>query len=229
VARDFGEDGVREFLRVYYASVRMIDDLVGHLLRTLEASGQAGDTVVVFTADHGDMAGAHGMIWKSNTSFYEDVARVPLLVRYPGRVRPGCTDTPVNLTDLMPTLLELAGHPVPEHVQGRSLVPLLLGPPEDRTAPRYTFCERIRPDPGRRRGVPPGTPASFMVRSRDAKYVRYDDGEEMLYDLREAPGETQNVVADPAYADLEADMARALDEWLAATGFPAEVGRKRSQ
>jgi len=228
-ARDFGEEGVREFLRIYYASVRMIDDLIGEVLHALEATGQAEETVVVFTADHGDMAGAHGMIWKSNTSFYEDVARVPLLVRYPTRVRPGRTDAPVNLTDLMPTLLQLAGHPVPEHVQGRSLAPLLLQGPGASDAPRYVFCERVRPDPGRRRGVAPDAPASFMVRGREAKYVRYDDGEEMLYDLRRDPGEMENLAADSGYADLKGEMVCALGEWLATTGFPTATSPKDSQ
>ena len=80
---DLGEPGLREFLRIYYASVKLIDDQVGRILRALESRGLLDRTVIVFTADHGDMAGGHGMVWKSNGSFYDEIVRVPLLIRYP--------------------------------------------------------------------------------------------------------------------------------------------------
>ncbi|KPK37980.1 MAG: hypothetical protein AMJ65_13505, partial [Phycisphaerae bacterium SG8_4] len=79
-----GEPGMREFLRVYYGMVKLIDDQVGRILETLNETGKADDTVVLFTADHGDMMGGHGMVWKSTRAFYEEIVRVPLLISYPG-------------------------------------------------------------------------------------------------------------------------------------------------
>lgn len=214
-----GEDGTREFLRVYAAKVRLVDALVGRVLEALEASGRAERTVVVFTADHGDMSGAHGMITKSTTAFYEDVVRVPLIVRWPGHVAPGVSGAAASLVDVMPTLLDLAGHAVPEGLHGRSLAPGLLGG-RDGADPAYTFCERL-PATGRRRtGVPAG--GDFMVRGQGWKYVRFRDGEEFLCHLAADPGETRDVAADPGAAAVKAQLEAALDEWLARTaGAPA--------
>lgn len=211
-----GEGGTREFLRVYAAKVHLVDTLVGRVLEALEASGRAERTIVVFTADHGDMAGAHGMVTKSTTAFYDDVVRVPLIVRWPGRVVPGVSGAPASLVDLMPTLLELAGHPVPEDLHGRSLAPHLLGGRND-GGPAYTFCERL-PSAGRRRCGVPVEGGDFMVRGQGWKYVRYRDGEEFLYHLAADPGETRDLAADPGAAAVKAELAAAMNEWLARTG-----------
>ena len=123
----FGPAGVREFLRIYYAQLIYIDDQVGRLLEALDATGEARNTVVVFTADHGDMMGAHEMLWKSTISFYRQIVDIPLIVRYPAKIHSGICDAQVNGVDLMPTFLELAGVAVPAGIEGRSLVPLLTG------------------------------------------------------------------------------------------------------
>jgi arylsulfatase A-like enzyme len=219
IVTHLGEAVVREFLRIYYASVKLVDDQVGRVLDALDATGRADDTIVVFTADHGDMAGGHGMIWKSTHGFYEDVVRVPLLVRYPGRIRPGSTDVSANLTDLMPTLLDLAGQPVPEGVQGRSMADVLLGSADPSVAPAYAFCERLAYHPEQRRMVQPDTHGNFMVRGRGWKYVVHDNGEEFLYDLANDPGETSNRVRDADALGRKREMRDALSAWLARTRF----------
>ncbi len=217
-----GEDGTREFLRVYAAKVRLVDDLVGRVLEALEASGRGDRTVVVFTSDHGDMAGGHGMITKSTGSFYEEVVRVPLLVRWPGHVRVGESAAAASLVDLMPTLLELTGHAVPAGLHGRSLVPDLRAG-GDRNGPPYAFCERLPSTGRRRRGVPAG--GSFMVRGQGWKYVRQRDGGESLYHLAEDPGEVVDLAGDPGAQAIQGEMHAALAEWLAATGAgPGQPG-----
>jgi len=82
-----GDEFLREFLRIYYANIMFIDDQVGRVLDALKKSGKDQETVVIFTSDHGDMAGEHGMFWKSTGSFYDGVARVPLIISVPGSNR----------------------------------------------------------------------------------------------------------------------------------------------
>jgi len=208
-----GEAGAREFMRIYHACVKLIDDQVGRVLDALERSGRAADTLVLFTADHGDMCGGHGMVWKSTDAFYEEVARVPLIVWHPAEIRPGTLDIPCNLTDVMPTLLDFAGQPIPDRVEGTSLVPYLRGEGPPGGAP-YAFSERLPANPGRRRLPVDLARGNFMIRGREWKYCRYADGDEMLFHLKGDPGETANLAGEPAYQDVKSELQRRLDAWL---------------
>ena len=120
------EQGWRQLRAQYFANVKIIDDAMGRVLCAMEETGQAEQTLVAFTSDHGEMAGDHGMLEKR--VLYEESARVPLLLRVPWlndqqrRVR-GVT----SHVDLLPTLLDLAGHSVPETLPGRSLTTALTG------------------------------------------------------------------------------------------------------
>jgi arylsulfatase A-like enzyme len=219
IVRELGETGLREFLRIYYGMVKLIDDQVGRILKTLDETGKTDDTIIIFTADHGDMMGGHGMVWKSTSSFYEEVVRVPLLVRYPRKFRSQLSELAVDSTDFMATLLELAGHPVPEQSQGQSLVPFLTGERDVSGARQYTFSERVRPNPQGRRKVMPGTKGAFMVRGKGWKFIRYDDGREYLYNLIEDAGETENLADDPKYRSRRKELAAEMDKWLARTGW----------
>lgn len=223
VVADLGEPGLREFLRVYYAMVQMIDGQVGKLLDALQLANQLDNTVIVFTADHGDMAGGHGMVWKSTDAFYDEVTRVPLLIRYPSKVKPHRSDLAVDLTDLMPTLLEFAGQPIPGHVQGQSLAPYLTGRASPQTAREYAFCERVAAHPEQLRRVLPGTRGSFMVRGQGWKYICYHNGDEYLYDLTTDPGETKNLAEDTAYLARKQIMIDALEAWQRRTAWPDPI------
>lgn len=222
-----GEPGLREFLRVYYGMVKLIDDQVGKILRTLDETGKADNTVIVFTADHGDMIGGHGMVWKSTRAFYEEIVRVPLLMSYPGRFKPGVSDRAVDSTDFMPTLLELAGRPIPEQAQGVSLVGHLRGEEESGKIRQYTFSERVRPNPKGRRKVLPETTGDFMIRGKGWKYIRYGNRMEYLYDLRNDPGETVNRIQDPDSQSVRRELAEEMDKWLERTNWTGHRPNKR--
>ena len=117
----------REVQAAYYAMIELVDEQFGRLLDALEAAGQAERTVVIFTSDHGESAGDHGLLQKG-CRFFDGLTRVPLIWRWPNRFAAGLrSDALVELTDIAPTLLEIAGLPVPEETQGRSLLPLLQG------------------------------------------------------------------------------------------------------
>jgi arylsulfatase A-like enzyme len=138
---------LRHVRALYAAEVTMVDRWVGHLLDRLEDTGHADDTVVVFTTDHGFLHGEHGYVGKSlidadslsaassgdggyatigNLPLWEEIAHIPLVVRVPGGPR-GRTPALVQPPDLMPTILDLAGHEISDTVQGRSFAPLLRG------------------------------------------------------------------------------------------------------
>ena len=109
----------------YYGLCSALDDNVGRLLKALDENGVASDTIVLFTADHGDLLGSHGLEYKGVP--YEESARVPLLLRYPRAVKGGQTsDLLVSNVDLMPTLLALCGVAIPEGVQGQNLAGQIL-------------------------------------------------------------------------------------------------------
>jgi arylsulfatase A-like enzyme len=228
-AREAGVDDivVGEFLRIYYACVKLVDDQVGRVLDALEETGQREDTLVVFTADHGDYAAGHGMLWKQTHgpqgAFYDDTVRVPLVVSAPDGVADEEFGFAAGLTDVQPTLLEWAGEPVPDRVQGESLLPYVAGDrdPEQRR-PAYSFGEQLLRNREETRDVYPGTPGGFMVRGEGWKYILHGDETEYLYDLEADPGETENVADERD--DVTADLRAELREWLSETAFPHDLG-----
>jgi choline-sulfatase len=189
--------------RMYYGMVSYIDDQVSRVLARLDALGLRDRTIVLYTSDHGEMLGQHG-IWYKN-SFLEGSARIPLVISLPpglGAQLP-VVDAPANTLDLFPTLCELCGLPPPPTLEGRSLVPLMNG--QDAGMDRVTFSENNR------RQIP-----ARMIRTRRFKYCWYADGIEQLYDMngRDRNVEGRDLVADPAYAAIVVRLRRqALKGW----------------
>jgi choline-sulfatase len=183
--------------RAYLAAVSYADERVGEVLAALEACGLAGDTVVVFTADHGELLGEHGLWYKM--SFFDPSARVPLIVRVPGGA-PGRVAAPVSHLDLAPTLAEIAGAEAPGEPDGLSLLPLLGGgEPRERDVVSEYLAEGV------------ASPAVMIRRGRH-KYVRCGDDPDQLFDLGADPHEVENLAADPAGAELVASLRAASDE-----------------
>ncbi|MCL1888630.1 MAG: sulfatase-like hydrolase/transferase, partial [Kiritimatiellaeota bacterium] len=220
VPAHLGDGFLREFLRVYHANVRMVDDQVGRVLDALEASGERENTVVIFTADHGDMAGGHGMYWKSTSAFYEEVARVPLIIGAPGCAAGARCASPVELVDIMPTLLELCGLDAPPDIDGESLVPLLRG---GTRAKNTAFSERLSWPAGNvRRPHTCDENCAFMLRHENLKYVVHKNGPDsyrLLFDLESDPCEHINRAGDPACSAALERMERLLRQRLVATGY----------
>jgi uncharacterized sulfatase len=180
---------LRACIAHYYGLVTLIDEQIGRILQELEDQGILEDTIVVYTADHGDFAGEHGLIWK-NLGFYECIHRVPLLVRYPAALPRGRVfDGIVESVDLYPTWTDLLGLPNPSTVQGRSLVPTL----QDRGAwtKRAALCEHVK------------SYHHMSMRTPDFRItVDITGPESELYDHRTDPGELYNRWNDPAYRDI---------------------------
>ena len=209
----------RTLQAAYYAMIELIDDQVGRVLDALHASGQADDTLVIFTSDHGEMLGDHGLIQKG-CRFYEGLVRVPLILSWAGRIRAGRqSDALVELTDLAPTLLEAAGEPVPEWMLGRSLLPIGSGAaPLDRHRDAV-WCEYFDA-----LDAPDATRATMYRRGRYKLVVYHGHGLGELYDLERDPGEFDNLWDDPAHAGVKADLL--LDSYAAAMAA-VDVGTRR--
>jgi len=180
----------------YWAMIEQIDDHVGRMLDALEESGQADNTVVIFTSDHGETCGDHGLLLKG-CRFYESLVHVPLIISLPGRFEEGLrSQALVELTDLAPTLLELAGLPVPDRMQGRSLLPILEGKASPDRHREFVRSEYYRTLAGVQSW---GT----MVRTERFKQVLYHghDGLGELFDLENDPDEFDNLWNDPRLAE----------------------------
>jgi choline-sulfatase len=192
-ANDYSAEDVLRLRQAYFGLVTEFDEYVGMLLQTLEETGLAKNTAVVYCSDHGDMAGEHGMVGKC--SMRESSARIPLVISWPGHFPEGETvDTPVSLVDLYPTLLEIAGGSLPpilaEGLDGHSLVPLLEGRPGDFRG-KGVFCEF--------EGEGWNHPRCFL-REGDLKYVYNQAAAHELYDLGADPQELKNLIDDPAHS-----------------------------
>lgn len=220
----------------YYGIVSQVDDAIGAVLRTLDELGVRDETLIVYTADHGDMCGSHRMMDK-HYILYDDVVRVPFLVRWPSRVQAGTVSDAFvyNLLDLPPTLLDWIGGDIPDFFHGRSLRPLLeresdmAGRASDNNGGgNAAEAERDAARDGARpwrdavvasyNGQQFGLYTQRMIRNREWKYVWNTTDIDELYDLRADPAELTNVIDDAAHAGVVAALRKQLYETLAADG-----------
>ena len=171
----------------YYGMCRLMDRNVGRILEALRDAGLLDDTIVVYTSDHGEMLGEHGLWWKS--TFYDGACRVPLIVSRPDRATDGATVREnVSLIDVGPTLLDLAGAAPMPAVSGSSFHSLMDG---DGSWPDTAFAENLCGLGGR-------AAACRMVRKGQWKYNYYHGADGELFNLVEDPGERDNLWSDPA-------------------------------
>jgi len=196
-----GKDLIRwkyqRYIKDYLRCIASVDDNLGRVLAYLDESGLAENTIVAYSSDQGFYLGEHG--WFDKRWIYEQSLRTPLIVRWPGVVKPGSVNTDiVSPLDFAETFLDLAGAPVPDAMQGRSLVPLLEGaaPKDWRKTLYYQYFEfpavhRVR----RHYGVCDG-------RYKLVHFYEPDVNEWELIDLRANPGENRNFYDDPKYADV---------------------------
>ncbi|RYD74634.1 MAG: DUF4976 domain-containing protein [Verrucomicrobiaceae bacterium] len=188
------EQESREALQAYWATISFVDAQVGRLLEALERLKLTENTVVVFWSDHGYHVGDHGL-WKKQ-SLFERSARVPLIIAAPGQQSKGAVSgRTVELLDIYPTLAELCGLTPPENLAGKSLRPLLDNPETTWDKPAFTQVWRA--------GF-----SGHSVRTERYRYTEWDGGKKgtQLYDYSKDPEEKQNLAADPAFAEAQAEL-----------------------
>jgi arylsulfatase A-like enzyme len=179
----FADNELRAARQGYYAMVSEVDHHVGRILDRLDALGLRENTIVLFTSDHGEWLGEHLRYGKGHPG-HDCVSRVPFILRWPGGLvdRGRTSHALIEAVDVVPTLVECAGIPVPGHLQGRSLAPLLAG--EEGAARTSALTEGA---------------GWKTLRLDGLRYVLEADGCEALYDLQQDPGAYCDVSGDPAY------------------------------
>jgi choline-sulfatase len=192
------EEQIRQARRLYAGYIECIDEQIGRILQTVEDRGQADNTYVLFAADHGEMLGDHGRWTKSCQ--YEASLRVPMLAAGPD-IQPGQSDALVELSDLNPTICELAGvEPVAE-IDARSFVNVLGGRTESHR--QWTMATHYR---------------TGCVRTRQYKAIINESGLHELYDLQADPDERSNIIQ--AQPDVFEQMARTYwTEWAGGPNY----------
>jgi choline-sulfatase len=211
------EAHLRAARHAYYGSVAFVDDQVGRLLQALEEVGLAEDTIVLMTADHGDMLGERGLWYKM--SWYENACRIPLIVAAPGQFRPHRVSEATSLVDLLPTLAEIAHDgKAPDYaapLDGKSLLPHLSGTSgHDEVIGEYLAEGAIAP--------------LMMIRRGGEKFVTTPTDPDQLFDLAQDRQERHNLAAEPAQAGrIAAYRAEAAERWNMAALREAVVASQR--
>lgn len=192
-------EGLGQYMALYYGLVKEVDDWVGRILDALDHAGLTENTLVIFTADHGELMGSHATLSKGK--FYEECLRVPLLMRLPGRIPAGIRrHTPATGVSIAPTILDYCGLPPLELTHGQSLRAAIDGAGEQ---PEWAYSEL-----GKRR----------CLRSHAWKYAPDEEFGAELYDLRDDPFEMHNLLdGEPTSAHRQ--QAEELERILADRAF----------
>jgi arylsulfatase A-like enzyme len=196
---------LEELVKDHYCGIESNDEDIGAVLRALEEQGQLESTAVVWSSDHGFFLGEHRFYDKR--LMYEPSIRIPLMIRYPARIKAGSSPRRMVLNlDLAPTLLDLVGITPPAHFQGQSLMGLLADPQRPwRNDWLYEYYEY----PGNQQIKP-----CRGVRTERYKYIHYFTAPEEfeLYDLQQDPEELHNLHAEPAHAGLARELRARLEQ-----------------
>jgi len=218
-----GNDLIRykyqRYLQDYLACIAAVDKSVGQVLDYLKENGLDKNTVVIYTSDQGFYLGEHG--WFDKRWMFEQSYRTPLLVQWPGVVKPGSVNADmVSNLDLAETFLDMAGVPVPADMQGKSMVPVLKGktPGNWRKEHYYHYYEY---------------PGSHMVKRHygmsteryKLMHYYYDIDEWEMYDIKADPEEMRNVYNDPEYAPVRKKLHKRLSKLMVQFGDSEELAK----
>lgn len=195
------EEQQKKAIAGYYASVTYMDAQVGKVLQTLEEEGLEDNTIVIFTSDHGFLLGEHRFWMK--VSLLEESVRVPLIIKIPGQ-EPAVSHSLVELLDLYPTIAELAGLDYSEHLQGKSLVPVMEDPEFEVRDAAFSM--------NRWRGE-----YAYLLRTDKWAYIQYDEDAESgmeLYDMEYDPKQYNNLANNPQFENIVLEFQNRLKQKL---------------
>jgi len=205
--------------RAYYASITFIDEQIGRILAALKKSGMDENTLIIMFSDHGDMLGDHHL-WRK-TYAYEGSAKIPMLLRWPksmgiDRQRGKTLPQPTELRDVLPTFLDAAGVPIPNHLDGKSMLELVRGNTKD-----------WRPFIDLEHSMCYNKEHWNALTDGRFKYIYYAyDGREELFDLTNDPKELHNLSPDPASKNTLLLWRQRMVEHLSERGEPFVSGGK---
>jgi arylsulfatase A-like enzyme len=234
----FSGEQIALMRQVYYGMITMIDDEIGKILTYLDENKLNENTLIVFTSDHGDYQGDHGLIAKS-PSLYDVLVRVPMIFRWTGHIDSGRVDDRfASHIDLMPTFADVAGIPCPEQAQGMNLIPFLVNENKGEAIRPFAVCEygvqgepytqerliaeglkdKLYTNPWNDKLSWEGNPVALsgritMIRTHDWKYIDEPDGICELYDLNTDPYELNNLWNQPQVQVIQTELQEQLDLW----------------
>ena len=238
----------RKLNAAYLGMISFTDWLLGELMAVMEEKGLFENTVLIVSSDHGDWAGDYGLVEKWPSDYSDTLTHVPLLVKAPGNKAGHVVEGPVEMFDLMPSVLELAGlSPTHTHF-ARSFVPQLHGEAEDKD--RLVFAEGgyepqephvfegrwnlwnknpeqdsiYLPKGKLQQEVPESVCRTTMIRSLNHKLIRRTAGQDELYDLENDPRELENLIDDPGMQETKSDLESAMLDWYMRTSDTVPVG-----
>ena len=198
----FTETDWRKLRWAYYRMIEKVDAEVGLVMKALKEAKLDENTLIVFTSDHGECAGAHG--WNQKTVLYEESVRVPFIVRYKGKITSSTTEKLVNTgTDILPTLIDFAGLKIPKNLPGLSLKPILTGKNFKKWRDHVVVETNLAQATGLVNGKIPNLEAR-MIRTDRYKYCVYSHGKqrESLVDLINDPAEMNNLATNPDFKSV---------------------------
>lgn len=236
------DDTLKKIQAVYLGMITYVDDQFGRLMEALSANGFDDSTTVIVSSDHGDYAGDYGLVEKWPNAMEDCLTRVPLIIRKPGNEKGHVVHEPVELFDIMPTILELAGIAAAHDHFARSLAPQLSGQPGDPDRavfaeggynPREPHCfegDPVRdawfannpesyywPKARQQQEHPESVCRTTMMRTLEYKLIRRTDDVSELYDLKKDPQELHNVYDHPDYAEIRQTMEQRMLGWYIET------------
>lgn len=193
---------LRDLTALYYGQTTAVDDCVGQVMEAVASAGLADDTILVLTSDHGDLLGSHGLFNKNR--HYEEAIRVPMIVRWPRRIRPATIDKQLaGLVDVAPTLLDLCGAAVPPSVQGTSLASVLAGS-ESTVGENAAYIET-------------GTEDGVRTDRYTYSIERGESRAEHLFDCQADPYQLRDLAGNPAHAELLEQLRGRVEAWRTRT------------
>ncbi|MDE2831626.1 MAG: sulfatase-like hydrolase/transferase [Gemmatimonadota bacterium] len=238
----------RKLNAAYLGMISFTDWLLGELMAVMEEKGLFENTVLIVSSDHGDWAGDYGLVEKWPSDYSDTLTRVPLLVKAPGNKAGHVVEGPVEMFDLMPSVLELAGLSTTHTHFARSFVPQLHGEAEDKN--RLVFAEGgyetqephvfegrwnlwnknpeqdsiYLPKGKLQQEIPESVCRTTMIRSLNHKLIRRTAGQDELYDLENDPRELKNLIDDPGMQETKSDLESAMLDWYMRTSDTVPVG-----
>jgi arylsulfatase A-like enzyme len=212
---DLDEAAIRQMRATYFGMMTEVDDQLGRVLAWLDETGQWDDTLIVFTSDHGEQLGDHHLLGK--LGYFDESFRIPLVIKAPGQKGGAIVDAPTESIDVMPTMLDWLGAPIPAAVDGSSVMPFVRGetPGSWRTELHYEFDFRdiqgSRPEATLGLGMEDAS--LCVVQDATSKYVHFAGLPPLFFDLTTDPNQFRNLAADPAYAERVLDYAQRALSW----------------
>lgn len=210
-----GDRDAKTLIAAYYAMIKLIDDQIGRIITTLEETNQLDNTIILFMSDHGETLGDHGLIQKG-CRFYEGLVRVPMIWSWSGNFAENLQSSAlVELTDIVPTLLDIIGLDIPNYMIGQSLLPILTGEESPKTHRQYVRCEYIDA-----LDLPDDSYATMYYDGRYKLSIYHSHNMGELYDLHEDPNEFQDLWDSPSHQQLKLELLQSSFDATMLTMYP---------